>query len=51
MRTAIVIFIWIAWVICMAIMKKISPENFRAYTIYGGFVCIAFTILVITGAV
>lgn len=51
MRTAVVIFVWIAWVICMAIMKKIGPESFRAYAIYGALVCIAFTALAVSGVI
>lgn len=49
MRTAVVIFMWIAWAICMAIIKKTGPESFRAYAIYGAFVCIAFTVLAVLG--
>lgn len=51
MKGVITAAVWIIGICCIAVMKKISPENFRAYAVYAGIICSVFTILVIVGAI
>lgn len=51
MREAVTGALWIIGICCMAVMKKISPENSRAYAMYAGMICSFFTILAILSAI
>lgn len=42
----LVLAVWIIAIICIAIMKKIQPDTYKAYAIYALAVCVMFTYFV-----
>lgn len=51
MKAIVTAAIWIIWMLCMAVMKKIKPKNSLAYSLYGAFICVVFTVLVVWGVI
>lgn len=42
----LVLIVWVIAIICIAIMKKIQPDTYKAYAIYALAVCVMITCFV-----
>ena len=51
MKAAVTIAVWLVWISGMVAIKKISPDTFRTYAVYGACICGIFTVGAVTGAI
>ncbi len=45
--TILVVFLWMIGIVCIPIMKKVAPLQYKAYAIYDMTICVIITIFAI----